>query len=313
MADEEELQEIEVALGDGENDPDGQSSEEQASGEGEGDEGKQAKAPESELEQYSDRVQKRIKNLTTRYRNEERDKNEALRVGQELLVENERLKARINTLDSGYLTEYGARVDAQVSSAERQLAEAHESQDVSKIVEAQKALAKAVADQELYSRAKSRAPQQEEQQQRPLEAHAQAQPAQQQMQPIQPQQQPVPQPDPKAQAWAEKNDWFGQDEVMTYAAFGIHRKLIEEEGFDPAGDDYYGELDRRLREEFPQKFKAPEPKPGKRAQVAPAAASASRQPKQGRRTVTLTPSQVAIAKKLNVPLEEYAKYVKEDS
>ena len=139
----------------------------------------------------------------------------------------------------------------------------------------------------------------------------QQQPQQQQ---VEPQQQAAPQqqakPDPKAKDWAEKNEWFGQDEVMTYATFGIHRKLIEEEGFDPNSDEYYSEIDRRLRSEFPNKFQAAK-KSGSN-QVASAGSSASRNPKQGRKnSVKLSPSQIAIAKKLNVPLEEYAKYVKD--
>ena len=123
-------------------------------------------------------------------------------------------------------------------------------------------------------------------------------------------QQPAPQADPKAKGWAEKNDWFGADEVMTYAAFGIHRKLVEEEGFDPQSDDYYTEVDKRMRTEFPHKFQPPKKSGG--AQVAPAGASATRSTaKSGRRSVKLSPSQIAMAKRLNVPLEEYAKYVKD--
>ena len=116
-------------------------------------------------------------------------------------------------------------------------------------------------------------------------------------------------PDPKAEEWAQKNEWFGSDEVMTYAAFGLHRKLVEDEGFDPTEDSYYSELDRRIRAEFPQKFQT---KKSGGAQVAPAGASATRTTaKQGRKSVKLSPSQVAMAKRLNVPLEEYAKYVKD--
>ena len=123
--------------------------------------------------------------------------------------------------------------------------------------------------------------------------------------------QPPARPDPKAEAWAEKNNWFGTDQTMTYAAFGIHRQLIEDEGFDPASDEYYTELDSRVRKEFPHKFKeATRGDAGPR--VASAESSASKAPSQkGRRTVKLTPSQIAIAKRLNVPLEEYAKYVKD--
>ena len=142
---------------------------------------------------------------------------------------------------------------------------------------------------------------QEEQQQQPVQQYQQ-QPVQQQQQP----QQPV---DPKAEAWASKNDWFGHDEVMTYASFGIHRRLIEDEGFDPQSEEYYAELDKRLVSEFPHKLGTKTINGGSR-KVASAETSRSRN-KGGRKTVRLSPSQVAIAKKLGVPLEEYAKYVKE--
>ena len=123
-----------------------------------------------------------------------------------------------------------------------------------------------------------------------------------------PQAAPQPAPDPKAEKWAQENDWFGQDEVMTYAAFGIHRRMVEDEGFDPTSDEYYAEIDNRLRTEFPNKFDSKAKSNGGR-KVASAESSASRK-KSGRKTVRLTPYQVAIAKRLNVPLEEYAKYVK---
>ena len=121
----------------------------------------------------------------------------------------------------------------------------------------------------------------------------------------------------KAQAWADRNEWFGNDDTMTYAAFGIHRRLVEEEGFDPTSDEYYTELDKRIRGDFPQKFGQPvqtqqeEPKKAAKPRVASAESTASRSSNKGRRTVKLSPSQVAIAKKLGVPLEEYAKFVKE--
>jgi pyruvate/2-oxoglutarate dehydrogenase complex dihydrolipoamide acyltransferase (E2) component len=130
-------------------------------------------------------------------------------------------------------------------------------------------------------------------------------------------QQAAPEPDPKAQAWAERNDWFGNDDTMTYAAFGIHRRLVEEEGFDPTSDEYYTELDKRIKGDFPQRFGQPvqptkeEPKKAAKPRVASAESTASRSSTKGRRTVKLSQSQVAIAKKLGVPLEEYAKFVKE--
>jgi len=137
----------------------------------------------------------------------------------------------------------------------------------------------------------------------------QQQPVAQQQQPVAQQQQPQQPPDPRAEAWAQKNDWFGHDEVMTYASFGIHRRLIEDEGFDPQTEEYYAELDKRLVSEFPHKLGTQVVNGGGR-KVASAETSRSRN-KGGRKTVRLSPSQVAIAKKLGVPLEEYAKYVKD--
>jgi hypothetical protein len=128
--------------------------------------------------------------------------------------------------------------------------------------------------------------------------------------PVTPTAPPAAKPDARAEDWASKNEWFGSDEVMTYAAFGLHKRLVEEEGFDPSTDEYYSEVDKRIRTEFPQKF--PKAKKTGGAQVAPAGASATRSTtKQGRRSVKLSPSQIAMAKRLNVPLEEYAKFVKE--
>ena len=256
---------------------------------------------EDELESYSKGVQKRISRLTEKYRKEERDRQEAVRLAQQLLQEKQQLEGRLKQLDSGYLNEYGARIEAQVTAARRAYKDAYEAGDTDKMIEAQEALARATTDKQRYDLAKSRADER---------VQTTAAPPQQQY--AAPQQQPVaqqPQVDPKAQTWAEKNDWFGQDEVMTYAAFGVHRKLVEEEGFDPQSDEYYSEIDRRMRTEFPHKFQAS--KPSGKSQVAPAGSSASRSTKQGRRTVKLSPSQIAIAKKLNVPLEEYAKYVKD--
>lgn len=257
---------------------------------------------DNELESYSKGVQKRIARLTEKYRKEERDRQEAVRVAQHLLAEKQQLEGRLKQLDSGYLSQYGARLEAQIAAARRSYKEAYEAGDADRMIEAQEALARAASDQERYNLAKARAEQRSQVQQEPEYA-----PQQQYTQ--QTQQQAQPQVDPKAQSWAEKNEWFGQDEVMTYAAFGIHRKLVEEEGFDPQSEEYYSEIDRRMRTEFPHKFKAS--KKSGNSQVAPAGSSASRSTKQGRRTVKLSPSQIAIAKRLNVPLEEYAKYVKD--
>src|SRR6056297_1139930 len=261
---------------------------------------------EDELNDYSKSVQKRISKLTEKYREAERQGNEATTVAQQLLQENQKLKGRMEKLDSGYLNEYGARIDSQIGSARKAYKEAYESGDTDAMIEAQEALARATGEKDRYDIAKRRADEQKPERAAPAE---QPQYAQQQQPQYAQQPQQAPQADPKAQGWAEKNEWFGQDEVMTYAAFGVHRKLVEEEGFDPQSEEYYSEVDRRMRAEFPQKFKAERKTGG--AQVASASSSASRSTKQGRRSVKLSPSQIAIARKLNVPLEEYAKYVKD--
>lgn len=259
---------------------------------------------EDELESYSKNVQKRIGRLTEKMRKEQRDREEAVRLAQQLLADKQQLEGRLKQLDSGYLNEYGARIEAQIAGARRAYKEAYDAGDTDKMIEAQEAIARATNDKARYDLAKARA---ERQQVETPRQDSYQQP--QQYQQPQPQPQPQPQVDPKARSWAEKNTWFGQDEVMTYAAFGIHRKLVEEEGFDPQSEEYYTEIDRRMKTEFPHKFSAPS-NTGK-TRVAPAGSSASRSTNPGRRTVKLSPSQIAIAKRLGVPLEEYAKYVKE--
>jgi len=252
---------------------------------------------DKELQDVGKRAQDRIKKLTTKYKNEERAKQEAERKAQEAALENEKLKERLNNLDQGYISEYGTRLDAQLDQAKKNYKEAHDNGDVDKMFDAQQALSKISIEQERHRIAKDRQDAQSKQVTDQPQAVAQPQP--------QPQAAPV---DPKAQAWAEKNDWFGDDQVMTSTAMGIHQKLSEE-GFDLSSDEYYDEIDRQLKGLFPDKFTT-ERANGGSARVAPADTSASRK-KQGRRTVRLSPSQVAMAKKLNVPLEEYAKYVKE--
>ena len=256
-------------------------------------------AGDDELENYSKNVQNRIKRLTEKYRKEERDREEAVRLSQQLMEENKKLKSRMQQLDTGYLSEYGSRLESQTDAAKRAYREAYEAGDPDRMTEAQMLISNLAIEQQRYNTAKARAEQEKLQPQR-----------EEQMQPaLVAQAQPQPQPDPKAQGWAQKNSWFGEDRVMTTAAFAIHQTLVEEEGFDPNSDEYYTEIDRRMRKEFPHKFQSQ--KSGGGNQVASAGSSASRSTKQGRRTVKLTPSQVAIAKKLNVPLEEYAKFVKE--
>ena len=261
---------------------------------------KKEASSEEEIDEYGVKVQARMKKLTAQYRKEERDKLEATRLAQQLLSENEQLKSRMHNVDKGYLTEYGSRLDGQIAAAKRLHQEAHESGDTEKMFEAQEQLSKISIEQERLRLAKQRSESAQ------IQQPSQGQPIQQQVQ----QQPPAPaQVDPKANAWAEKNEWFGSDEAMTYMAFSIHKKLVEEENLDPESEMYYKEVDRRIREEFPQKFVA---KKTVGNQVASAGSSASRNSlKQGRRSVKLSASQVAMAKRLNVPLEQYAKYVKD--
>ena len=255
---------------------------------------------DEELDSYSKGVQTRIKKLTEKYRQEERDKAEAVRLSQQLIEENKQLKTRVKSLDSGYLNEYGNRLESQTLAAKQMYKEAHESGDTDKMIEAQELISKIAVERQRYQSAKVKADQQAKMPVQQPTSEPQAPPPQAQQ----------PQPDPKAQAWAQKNAWFGDDRVMTMAAFAINQQLIDEEGFDPQSDEYYTEIDSRIRSEFPHKFETAK-KSGGGSQVASAGNSASRSTKQGRRSVRLSHSQVAIAKKLGVPLEEYAKYVKD--
>ena len=255
-------------------------------------------ANEDELQEYSKNVQQRIRKLTKKYREEESARASAVEYAEAIKKQNDELKARLSALDQSYTSEFGTRVDSQIESAKQAYQKAYDDGDAEAMFEAQKNLSRLALDQAQLEQAKQR-------QERKAE-----EPAQQPQQPAAPPPQPQ-QPDPKAEAWAEKNEWFGSDQTMTYAAFGLHRQLIEDEGFDPQSDEYYNELDNRIKKEFPHKFAAPtKSDTGPRVASAESTASRSKSTK-GRRTVKLTPSQIAIAKRLNVPLEEYAKYVKE--
>lgn len=242
-------------------------------------------------------TQKRIDRLTKKMREAERREQEAINYARNVQTEAEQLKQRMNNLDSSYVSEFSTRVTAQMDQAENELSRAMELGDTKAAVEAQRKITALAIQADRAEQAKSeqaRHAQQAQQYAEYQKQHVQ--------QPAQPKR-----PDPKAEKWALKNNWFGDDQAMTYAVFGIHKKLIEQEGFDPQSDEYYTELDRRMADEFPHKLKSQSKRP------AQTVASASRTATTGRsgRKVRLTPSQVAIAKKLGVPLEEYAKYVKE--
>jgi hypothetical protein len=255
----------------------------------------------SEHERHTDGAQTRINRLTKKMREAERQKDEAIRFAQQVQQEAVQLKTRMKQLDTGYLTEYGGRLGMETAQAEAALKRAVEIGDSEAMVNAQRQLSQLYSAAEKYKQVKS---------QKENEAQYVQQPQQQQQQPQQQQQaeQQVRRPDVKAEAWAEKNVWFGQDEAMTFAAFGIHKRLVEDEGFDPQANEYYTELDRRLRNEFPHKLS------GSSKRVAQTVAGVSRTnsaPARGTRKVRLTPTQVAIARKLGLTVEQYARYVKD--
>ena len=252
----------------------------------------------NEQEQTVSESKKRIDRLTKKMREAERREQAAIDYAKKIKAEADSLKGRLKTLDQGYVTEYSQRVDSELASAEASLRQAMNSGDTDATIEAQKKLSELSVAKERVRLAKAQQPEEEKGEE---VAQQTQQPA-----PAQPQQ-PQQQPDPKAEDWAKNNEWFGQDEAMTYAAFGIHKKLIEEEGFDPNSDEYYTELDRRVQTEFPHKFNGGSKRP---AQTV-ASVSRTTTGRSSSKKVRLTPSQVAIAKKLGVPLEEYAKYVKE--
>ena len=255
----------------------------------------------NEQEQTVSESKKRIDRLTKKMREAERREQAAIDYAKKIKAEADNLKGRLKTLDQGYVTEYSQRVDSELQAAEASLRQAMNSGDTDATIEAQKKLSELSVAKERVRLAKAQQPEEEKGEE---VAQQTQQPA-----PVQPQQ-PQQQPDPKAEDWAKNNEWFGQDEAMTYAAFGIHKKLIEEEGFDPRTDEYYTELDKRMETEFPHKLGTNGNGSRRPAQNV---ASVTRTAKgTGRkRRVKLSSSQVAMANKLGVPLEEYAKYVKE--
>ena len=251
-----------------------------------------------ELEQYSDSVQKRIAKLTKKWREAERQKDEALTYAERVIKDKKEAEEKLKKIEPNFLSVTEQSIESGIEAAKAKLAAAREANDLGAEAEAMAAisefgykkakLTETKAAQEAYEKQKA---------ERKLapEVNLRQQAAQ-------------GTPDPKAEAWSEKNSWFGQDTAMTYTAFDLHKKLTEQEGFDPSSDEYYSEIDKRIRLEFPHKF-ANNSSSGEDIRPAPVqtVASAKRSTKTGRKTVRLTPSQVTIAKKLGVPLEEYAK------
>ena len=260
---------------------------------------KPEKEQDEKLEEYSDSVKKRISKLTRKWREAERQKDAALDYAKGIESKRKTWESKYKHLDSAYLKDSETRVKSQLDAVKSKLAAAIEGGDTAKQVEAQTELSTLTTDanriaseksrRETYERETPEAPQYREGMAKPMP-------------------QSLPQVDEKAETWADKNKWFGKDKPMTYTAFDHHKDLVEGEGMDPTSDEYYAEIDKRIRVDFPHKFDNTETK----ATTKPvqSVASANRSVKPGRKTVRLTSSQVAIAKKLGVPLEEYAKQLK---
>ena len=249
-----------------------------------------------EVQEYSEGVQKRIAKLTRKMREAERQKEEAIAFAESTNKQKSELEGRLSRLDKSYTSEFETRVKTNMTAARQALKTAIESQDVEGQIAAQEQIANLTMDGARLSA---------------MKAAEQAKPEPKEVN-VTPQQtrQPV-QSDPMAEAWASENAWFGNDSAMTYTAFDIHKTLVEKEGFDPKSKEYYDEVDSRIRLEFPHKFDKVEGNTTERAKPVQNVASAKRSASTGRKnkTVRLTPSQVAIAKRLGVPLEEYAKQV----
>ena len=242
----------------------------------------------TELDEYSETVKKRINRLTYQMREAERQRDEAVDYAQRVQTQNSTLQTRLRSSDGTLVKEYDNRVNSELARAKVALKDAQELGDSEAIAQATEAIARSATESENVKRLQAQQVRARRTNVRTPRVAAQQQP---------------PPPDPKAQDWAEQNDWFGSDQAMTYAAFGIHRDLVEE-GQDPTSDGYYTEVDKRIREYFPQKF-------GQTENVQQRVAGSSRGTggKRATRSVKLNPSQVAIAKRLGVPLEDYARHV----
>ena len=244
-----------------------------------------------EVQEYSEGVQKRIAKLTRKMREAERQKEEAVAYADAVNRQKNELEGRLSTLDKSYTSEFETRVKTNMVAAKQALKTAIESQDVEGQIAAQEQIANLTMDAARLNAMKVAA------ESKPKEVNVTPQQTKQSAQ-----------TDPMAEAWAAENAWFGNDSAMTYTAFDIHKQLVEKEGYDPKSKEYYDEVDKRIRVEFPHKFDKIEDNTTERAKPVQNVASAKRSAStKGRKTVKLTPSQVAIAKRLGVPLEEYAK------
>ena len=254
---------------------------------------KKEETKKEELEQYSDGVQKRIAKLTKKWREAERQREAALEYAKGVQDEHSKLKTKVSNLEPSYVNAMEGRVVSGLQAAQAKLVAAREAGDIKSEVEAQKEIGKLGVEESRVAGMRQRVATEMKQIQQPVKTLEES---------IAPTQAA---PDPRAEEWAEKNTWFGQDSAMTYTAFDLHEKLTNEEGFDPASDEYYAEVDKRMRLDFPHKFGKTETRES--TKPTQTVASATRSVNNSRKTVRLTPSQVTIAKKLGVPLELYAK------
>ena len=246
---------------------------------------------QDEVKEYSEGVQKRIAKLTRKMREAERQKEEAIAFAEATNNQKNELEGRLSKVDKSYTSEFESRVKNSMVAAKQALKTAIESQDVEGQIAAQEQIANLTMDSARLNAMKVA------EESKPKEVNVTPQQTRQ-----------AAQTDPMAEAWASDNSWFGNDSAMTYTAFDIHKQLVEKEGFDPKSREYYAEVDKRIRVEFPHKFDKIEDNTTERAKPVQNVASAKRSAStKGRKTVKLTPSQVAIAKRLGVPLEEYAK------
>ena len=292
-AEQEELTEVELPESEDSEDEELQEEEPQQ---------EEAKKESDEIEDYSEGVKKRIAKLTYKIREAERREQAAIDYAKSVQGELNQTKNKLSKTDQNLYDEYKGRVGSELQAAQDRYKKAYEMGDTDAMLEAQKSIAKLAVEEESLNRVRAKQPEEVEEAVVDVDKEIQAR--------SQVQQQTQVQADPKAQDWAKKNEWFGSDVAMTTSAFAFHRQLVEQEGYDPTSDDYYAEVDKRMAEAFPHKL-------GKTQQnmvnevVAGSSRGSTTARTRSRRKVQLTPSQVAIAKRLGVPLEEYAKHIKE--
>ena len=258
----------------------------------------QKESKDKELENYSKDVQRRIAKLTGKWREAQRQRDEAIEFARLQKQKAEEASKKYSSIEQASVKDREQSIVSGIEAAQVKLAAAREEGNIAAEIEAQKQIARLGYEEARLAEAKAMA-----------EAAPKVEKKIEQMPTFNQQTQPQQQVDPRAEAWGSKNKWFGTDTAMTYTAFDIHNKL-ESEGYDPQSDEYYAEIDKRIRLEFPHKFATTTDKVKETTKPVQQVAAATRSTKTGRKTISLTPSEVAIAKKLGVPLEEYAKQLK---